>query len=322
LTTLASSALALVLMAALVVLARIDLAQVLALLANAKPLPFLALVVLTSLYLLLSAEKWRLVEQRLAPGTELSRRLCFAFTGIGMAAGQILPMQVSTALTRAIGKRVLRGTGAVRSAVATVFEQLFDFAVSILCGSVSLYVLWSGRLDVWFVAAGSAIVLCLLLLGPLATAAMTPVPQPMVVGPAPTGRMARFRRAVVESGLFEVRLARRLFALSVVRFILLWLMAIATTKTVGLNISAVQLAATLPLVVLASQLIATPANIGVNEGTFAAVLTGLGVDLETAAQFALVNRVLVAAAALIMGAIGAILMQSAAAKDAEVVTAP
>jgi len=87
-TTIASSALALVLLAALVVLARVDVTRVLALLADVRPLPFFALVGLTAIYLFLAAEKWRLVEQRLAPGSELSRRLCFAFTAIGMAAAR------------------------------------------------------------------------------------------------------------------------------------------------------------------------------------------------------------------------------------------
>ena len=170
--------------------------------------------------------------------------------------------------------------------------------MAILCGLASLYALWSGGLGSWVAGAGGAIVLCLLLLGPLGTAATAPMRRLVPVA-ASDGRIARFRRTLAASGLFEARLARRLFAISVVRFILLWLMAVASKEAVGLDISNLQLAATLPLVILASILVVTPANIGVNEGACRRA-HGLGVDLETAAQFALVNRALVLVAALTM----------------------
>ena len=66
---------------------------------------------------------------------------------------------------------------------------------------------------------------------------------------------------------------------------------------------------------LATALAVTPGGLGVNEWTFAAALTGFGVDLETATQCALVNRVLVMAAALLLGA-GGFVLASFAPKNA------
>jgi uncharacterized membrane protein YbhN (UPF0104 family) len=310
-TSVASGVLALVLLIALAKIAQVDLAHLLRLLAEVKLLPFAALMLLTSLHILLAGEKWRLVQERIAPGAELSRRLCFCFTAIGTAAGQFLPMQVATALTRSFGTHVVTGTGAVRGALATVFEQMFDVSVVALCGIASGYCLWSGDLGWWSAGAAAAVTSGFMLVGPvLATAAAATkwlVTAHSIVG----DRIGRFGRTLAESGLFEQQLTRRLFALSVFRFVVLWLMAIATTHAVGLNISSLQLAAALPLVVLATTLAVTPGGIGVNEWTFAAALAGMGVDFETATQCALVNRVLVAAAALTIGVAGVIAAQLA-----------
>ena len=131
-TTVVSGVLALLLLMALITVSRVDLARVLHLLADVRPFPCLALVLLTGLYILLAAEKWRLVERRLAPGAELSRRLCFCFTAVGMAVGQVLPGPVATTLARSLGAKLVTGSGAVRGAVATVFEQMFDLVTTLL----------------------------------------------------------------------------------------------------------------------------------------------------------------------------------------------
>jgi uncharacterized protein (TIRG00374 family) len=310
-TTIASGMVALVLLIALIAISRVDLTRVLRLLADVKPLPFLALVMLTGLHVLLAAEKWRLVERRIAPGAELSRRLCFCFTAIGAAAGHVLPMQVATALARSLGSHLMTGSGAVRGAVATVFEQMFDIVVVSLCGLASIYCLWSGDLDWWAAIACGATAIGAALVGPTIGIAAAATKW-IATGHSAIGRrIGRFGRALAESGLFEERLARRLIVLSVLRFTMLWLMAIATAHAVGLNISNAQLAAALPFVVLAMALAVTPGGIGTNEWTFAAGLTAFGVDFETATQYVLVNRVLVAIAVLASGVAGAIWVQLA-----------
>ncbi len=308
-TTIASGVLALVLLIALIAISRVDLTRVLRLLADVKLLPFLALVLLTGVHVLLAAEKWRLVERRIAPGAELSRRLCFCFTAIGAAVGQVLPMQVATALVRSLGSRLVTGSGAIRGAFATVFEQMFDIVVVSLCGLASIYCLWSGDLDWWAAVAGGAIAIGAALVGPMIGIAAAATKWLATGHSATGGRIGRFGRALAESGLFGERLTRRLILLSVLRFMVLWLIAIASAHAVGLNISNVQLAAALPFVVLAMALAVTPGGIGTNEWTFAAGLTAFGVDFETATQYALVNRALVAIAVLAIGVAGAIWVQ-------------
>lgn len=304
LVTIASGVLALALLIALAKIARLDVSELLHLLSGVRLFPFAALLVLTGLQVLLAAEKWRLVERRIAPGAEHPLRLCFCFTAIGTAAGQVLPMQLATALARSLGSHLVRGSGAVRGALATVFEQMFDVMVVALTGLASLACWWTGDLGRWPAGAGAAVVLGFAFTGPalggVAAATNSLASAHTIFGDG----LGRFGRMLLDARLFEAGLARRLFALSVLRFVVLWLIAIATTQAVGLNISVVQLAAALPLVVLATALAVTPGGIGVNEWTFAAALTAFGVDFETATQCALINRALAALAAGLVGVAG------------------
>lgn len=305
----ASGVLALVLLTALFEFAQVDVRLLLGLLAAARPLPVAVLVPLTGLHILLAAEKWRLIEQRVAPGSELPRRLCFSLTAIGAAAGQVVPMQVATALARSLGAHLATGSGAVRGALATVFEQMFDIVVVCLCGLASVYCLWRGDLRWWGVGAvamlATGFMLTPRMLGMMAAVTRCLAKAPIVLG----ARIGRLGRALADFGLFETRLTRRLFVLSTLRFVMLWLMTMATTHAVGLNISSVQIAAALPFVVLAMALAVTPGGVGINEWTFVGALVAFGVDLETATQCALINRLLVGIAVLMVGAAGVILAQ-------------
>ncbi|MFI5014591.1 MAG: lysylphosphatidylglycerol synthase transmembrane domain-containing protein [Hyphomicrobiales bacterium] len=306
-TTIASTALALGLLAALIISGHVDLASLLRKLTEVRLLPFLGLVLATSLHVLLAGEKWRLVEERLTGGAQLSRRLCFAFTALGTAAGQFLPMQVATALTRSMGSRFLTGAGAVRSALATLFEQAFDVLAIGFCGLASIYCLSAGDLARWPAGAALAAMLGWLLAAPAVKVAAAGASRLATAKLGGHGGIGRLAGALARSGLFEPGLVRRLFALSIVRFIVLCLMAAATTQAAGLDMPTLRLAAALPLVVLATALALTPAGIGVNEWSFAAALTAFGADFEVATQWALMNRVLVAAASLLIGGAGGVL---------------
>jgi uncharacterized membrane protein YbhN (UPF0104 family) len=85
-------------------------------------------------------------------------------------------------------------------------------------------------------------------------------------------------------------------ALSTLRFVVLVLMAGETTETIGANVPLWHLAAAIPFVVLSSALAVTPGGLGVNELTYATALSFFGTPLPAAAQWALANRFLVAAA--------------------------
>ncbi len=309
LMTIASTLLALALVIALLVISGLDLTRFGRLVLSARPGPFLLLVLMAGAQVLLASEKWRLVERTLAGGAAPPRRFCFGLTALGAALGQILPIQIATALSRSLGSQVLAGSGAVRSGIGTGVEQGFDLLIVAVIGIASSWCVRTGDLSHFVALASALVAVVLLLLGPVASLAKHSMHR--LTAPRPSrGMVANIVRTLLRSGIVDAPLARRLAVLSALRFVMLWAMAAATTVTVGLDVPALQLAAALPLVVLASALALTPAAIGVNEWTFVAALTAFGTPVEQATQWALANRLLVAMASFAIGGLGAILLRT------------
>src|SRR5262249_52979563 len=147
---------------------------------------------------------------------------------------------------RSLGAQLATGSGAVRGALATVFEQMFDIVVVCLCGPVSVYCLWRGDIGWWGVGAVAAFAAGFMLVPP-AVGLMAAVTARLVKAPTVLGaRIGKLGRALASSGLFERRLTQRLFVLSALRFVLLCLMSVASAHAVELNISVLQIAAALP----------------------------------------------------------------------------
>jgi uncharacterized membrane protein YbhN (UPF0104 family) len=94
-------------------------------------------------------------------------------------------------------------------------------------------------------------------------------------------------------------------ALSVARFLVLVLIGAASAGAAGAQVAAWQLAVSIPFAIFANALAITPGGLGVNEWTMCTVLVALGVSFQNAAQWALVNRMRVAAAAVLCGVVGA-----------------
>jgi uncharacterized membrane protein YbhN (UPF0104 family) len=83
-----------------------------------------------------------------------------------------------------------------------------------------------------------------------------------------------------------------------------WLVASA----ISLPVAAPDLAAALPFAVLGSVLSMLPAGIGANELSFVAVLSHLGTPIAIATSWALINRLLVAQASILVGLAGMLLL--------------
>jgi hypothetical protein len=307
--TIVSALLALGLIVALFHTSGLEVARVARLVLATRPGPFLVLLFMAAAHVMLAGEKWRLVEQTMSNGATRSRRLCFGLTALGGALGQVLPIQVATALSRSLGSQVLAGSGLWRSAVGTVFEQSFDFLIVAFIGIESIWCVRTGDLSSFVVSASALVIAALLVAGPVAKLAKIFMRRLAPPRSTLAPRVGHIAHVLLSSGLVDDRLVRRLLALSALRFLVLWGMAAATTAAVGLDIPPLELAACLPLVMLATALSLTPAGIGVNEWTFAAALTALGTPLDVAGEWALANRILVAAASLVVGGVGAMMLR-------------
>jgi hypothetical protein len=119
------------------------------------------------------------------------------------------------------------------------------------------------------------------------------------------GRIGLWCAAIALSPILAPGIGRRLLALSVARFVVLVLIGAASAQATGAQIAAWQLAASIPFAIFANALAITPGGLGINEWTMCTMLVAFGISFQTAAQWALVNRLLVAAAAVLCGVAGA-----------------
>jgi hypothetical protein len=113
----------------LIKISKLDLRVTVQQLRSVSWLSFAKLVLLTAVYVFLSTQKWRCVDAALRRPTDSapSRTMSFALTSIGVALGQVLPVQFSMSAARTLGTylhgRACRGTG------GTLFEQSFDVLI-------------------------------------------------------------------------------------------------------------------------------------------------------------------------------------------------
>jgi uncharacterized membrane protein YbhN (UPF0104 family) len=303
-----STVIGFVLIAVLLGLSRVELASVAHLALGLQPVAFGFLVILIGINTYLAGEKWRLVERRLGgrlPGA-MPRSLYFALTAMGVGLGVTMPVQVSAAISRSLGSHFYGGRALVRGTAATLFEQSFDLfaACSLAAGSAALLLVGGGALT-WTALAcvmGTA--------GAVATASGAAWAGHLIKRMSSSPRLAdggcakRLLRAVSAGGLLSHGLAHRLFALSLLRFFVLTLMAGATTWAVGLDVPLWQLSAAMPFVLLAAAVPLTPGGLGMVEWAFASALVAYGTRFEIAAQWAVLNRLIVTIAAIAIGIAG------------------
>ena len=296
--TLASIANGIVLVASLVAVSKIDPRATMRQLGDLNRMAFVKLTLLMGLNTFLSAQKWRLVDAavRRPADAALPRLTSFALTSAGVAIGQVLPTPVSMVAARTLGTYYL-GNALTRGTLATIFDQGFDFLIAcflIPASGAMRFLHGGGRM---WVALSAAMSLVALFAVGIAVRLLQRVTAYFAErkGVRPSGLQRGFAR-LQTSGFLNVNLARRLLMLSTLRFAVLVLMAGETTEALGSNVPLSHLAAAMPFVVISSALPVTPGGLGVNELTYAATLSYLGTPLHAAAQWALANRLLVAAA--------------------------
>ena len=301
---LASAVLAAVLLALLFEFTDLDLAAIGRLLLGTNPQAFAEIVLLLGLNNVLAGEKWRLIALRVQEDDRrpMPRLLYFAFTSIGVALGQFLPAQLTLVLSRSIGAYLYGGRPLARGAVATLFDYFFDLLVAVFFALSSALVLVSGGgAGTWAVATPVITIAGFLLYG---AAARLAVGSARSLGSRGRSRFHLFCTTIALSPLLVPRIGRRLLAISVLRFGVLVLMGAASANAVALDVPLWRLAAALPFAAITNALAITPGGIGINEWAASSVLFALGTPFQVSAQWAVVNRVLVAIAAGLCGIAG------------------
>ena len=295
------------LIAFLVGLGKIDLRETVRKVGHADVPSFLVFTFLMAVHILLSTQKWQIIDPVIRRPSDIPvpRSTSFALSSSGIALGQFLPAAAGMAAARTLGTYV-RGRAFTRGTVATIFEQGFDFLIIcfLIPASIATRVFAGGGM-IW-TAAAVVMSVTLLLIVSVAVRWLDRIAQRLAS--TRTILPARLQRGFAElhtSGLLNAKLARELAALSILRFVILVLMAYEATRAIGVEVPIWHLAASMPFVIFSSVIAISPGALGVSELTYATALSLFGTPLPVAAQFALANRFLVAAASFIVASFAA-----------------
>ena len=269
---------------------------------------FVRLALLFALNSFLSSEKWRMTDHVIShgEGNPLPRSTAFGLTTMGVALGQFLPIQVSMSIARTLGT-VLYGRALRRGTVATLFEQAFDLLVALLMIVASACTLLvHGGGPVWL-----AFGLCGALLGVSGVGSLMRLVNRLAGRlTAKRTNWVRWRRTLFDfqqSGLFQENLARPLTLISLARFVVLVLMTDQVSSGIHIAIPLWRLAAAVPFGLLAAVVGITPGGLGVSEAAYAAMLRLSGLSLVASMQWAIANRLLSFAAAMVAAILGVLL---------------
>jgi hypothetical protein len=309
---LASVTLSVILIALLIRVGKIDLRVTLYQLRAVRAIILVKLILLYSLLIYLSTEKWRSIDAALRQASDFapSRVTSFAVTGAGMALGLVIPVQLGMTTARTLGMSIY-GNTLRRGTAATLFEQGFDLLTVVLLTAASATTWFCGGGGLmWTISAAAMTALALLAAAPsirlirwLASFAARAEGQQF----APRTILRRFSK-LQHSGVLSAALARRLAMLSIVRFAVVVLIAGQTAEAISAPIPLWRLAAAIPFVVLACVIAITPGGLGVNELTSAAALEIFGTPFSIGARWAIANRVLGVAACFVAAALAASLL--------------
>jgi uncharacterized membrane protein YbhN (UPF0104 family) len=303
----ASVSLTIFLIGLLIKVGKIDFRTTLQQLRSVSLISFGSLVLLTGLHIYLSSQKWRFVDAALrGPSDSVpSKTMSFALTSIGVALGQVLPVQLSTSAVRTLGT-YFQGGALKRGAGGTLFEQSFDVVIvgflAIASGVTRFY---RGGGMMWTLCASAMIAFALFAIGPSVRLIRWQVISLAAGTVAPRNRIIRTLADLQQSGLLSAGLARRLMALSAARFVIQLLMAAEAAEAIGAQIPLWHLAAAMPFVIIACIIVITPGGLGVNELGYATALNLFGTPLAVGAQWALANRFLVGSSCLVVAACAA-----------------
>ena len=295
-----SAGLTVVLILLLIRVSKLDFRVTLLQLRGVSGFSFFTLVLLTAGHIYLSSLKWRCVDARLRSVADAapSRYMSFALTSLGVALGQLLPVQLSMSLARTLGtyfygKALRRGTG------GTLFEQAFDvMIVGFVTIASGLTLFYRGGAVLWLISATIMASIAMLAVGPAVGLIRRQVAALNARPGSPSNRLLRSIAGLQGSRLLDKNLGQQLMALSALRFIIQVLMAGQAAQAIGVHIPLWHFAAAMPFVIIACVLVVTPAGLGVNELSYAATLHLFGTPLHTGAQWALANRFLVASSCL------------------------
>jgi Lysylphosphatidylglycerol synthase TM region len=243
----------------------------------------LTVLILTSVQVYLSADKWAYVLRHHDTHVQQSRRFYFFHTATGMLLGQILPTQIGTAATRAIALKTQNDDKPLATgAYTSVYEQSFDIAVPLAMLPASVAALVLGWPPLAWLSASVASVVIATSLGGRVLELISHRSGSLRYGPVDF--------SVIAASL-SAKIVRALAARSAVRYVAVLLRCAVVANACGCDIGAWVVVMIAPAIQCLAVLSITPGALGVVEWGWAGLLNlHADVPIAQAAMLALSLR--------------------------------
>lgn len=252
--------------------------------------------------LLMASLKWCIILDQVSDdGTNLPLKDALAGTTLGTLAGQILPIQIVTPLTRAWVARPHRISSA-RAVGTSLFEQVFEVAVLLTMGLVSVLLFFTnfGMLTA-LTFAGLAGLCLVTLIVPMFRLLRYMVIRATNILPSRLSVLGNtFATALLRPSSFPKPVILSLTTLSALRYVCLVTLYVGTITILLPGVDMVMLMLAYPAILLVMSLPIFPGGLGVVELSWTGVLVAQGVDPAHAVEIALALRIVTTLAFLVV----------------------
>jgi uncharacterized protein (TIRG00374 family) len=268
-------------------------------LTGIEPWLLVAIGLSSTVQMLVSAAKWRMVSHKLLPlsSAQAGPAFFFFYTSVGGALSQVLPIHVSCLAARAAAVKLHHGESGKRGAVSSAYEQAFDLLVPALLVPASILTIpRMTAFSFWLSCSALTLSLAALAFGLRGSRIMGGLQYWLEAFAAHVrmlGGISRLIASAHQLGLFDNGLLLRMFVLSIGRYAAHVARAILIAWAVGIEVHPTDIIVIIPLIQLALLVALTPGSLGIAEWSWVGLLSLMGVSLESAGLFAITHKLLI-----------------------------
>ncbi len=237
---------------------------------------FLVCVVSIGGQSIVGALKWRLLQRHFANGESgaFPLPMLVFYSALTALVGQVVPTFLASGAIRGAVTRLHLEGSFLQGASVTVYDQLFDVAVLVLCAAGCLALFLLGVPPAMAIACVALALAFTVLISPWLFRSIPPLSAALRFIPAGAPGAGRVRQALQfarDKGLDAPETTTRLLSLSIVRYLFIGLRSVAAVLLIGTGLSVTS--AVWGFAVVQGSVLAalTPGNLGITEWGWAAV---------------------------------------------------
>ncbi len=260
---------------------------------NFNYLAFTSVILLTTLHIWLSAEKWRIVTANSINRTKYAKSFFFKYTALGALLSEFVPAYLSSTAVRSVALRFHHDIPVLRGSATSIFDQIFDVYVFFLCSISSVIFLFFETSLIQYLYLNTAF----LLVG----VSVIYLAQKLL--PSQTQDSNKIFWQFISWLQANKNTLIKLYYLSVIRFFIIIIRNMLIVSFLQINIPYQDILIASPLVQLSILVALTPGSIGVLEWSWTGLLNFMSVNLADAALYAMTNRIISLLAIITMAVI-------------------